>query len=49
MYVLQVKFRRSWKWGINTYETKEAAQKRVEELAAKGIKARIRLASELYG
>lgn len=36
MYVLQVRFRKSWKWGINTYETREAAE------------ARIRLESELY-
>ena len=49
MYILQVRFRRSWKWGINTYETLEAAEARVAELEAVGIKARIRQASELYG
>lgn len=49
MYILQVRFRKSWKWGRNTYATREAAEARIAELAAVGIKARIRLASELYG
>ena len=49
MYILQVKYKRSWKWGINTYNTIEEANNRVEELAKAGIKSRVRLASELYG
>lgn len=49
MFILQVKYRSQWKWGRNTYETQEAATARVEELAKVGIKARVRLASELYG
>lgn len=49
MYRLQVRFKRSWKWGINTYETLEAAEARVAELEAVGIKARIKLNSEILG
>lgn len=48
MYILQVKDRRVWRWGIQRYETMEAAQERVQELAKVGIKARIRLEAELY-
>ncbi len=49
MYILQVKHRRVWRWGIKTYATMEAAQKRVQELGNVGIKARIRRAAELFG
>ncbi len=48
MYILQVKYKRTWKWGINQYDTKEAAEARVKELANVGIKARIRMADELF-
>ena len=47
MYRLQVWFDRHWKWGLNDY-TLEQAQRRVEELKAKGIKARIKPAYELF-
>lgn len=49
MYILQVKDRRVWRWGIQRYETLEAAQERVQELEKVGIKARIRRAAELFG
>lgn len=49
MFILQVWFKKSWKWGQNTYATIEDANARIRELANVGIKARVRLASELYG
>ena len=49
MYRLQIRYKRSWKWGINTYETRKAAEARIVELAAVGIKARIKNESELLG
>ena len=49
MYRLQIRYKRSWKWGINTYETRKAAEVRIAELAAVGIKARIKNESELLG
>ena len=48
MYILQLKDRRVWRWGIQRYNTKEEAQRRVQELAKVGIRARIRLAAEVY-
>lgn len=48
MYRLQVWFDRHWKWGLNDY-TLEQAQRRVEELKAKGIKARVKPIEELLG
>lgn len=48
MYTLQVNFHGKWKWGIKQYDTKEAADARVAELAAVGIKSRIRLTSDLF-
>lgn len=49
MYTLQVRVQKSWKWGINQYDTLVEAENRVKEMARVGIKARIRLTSELYG
>lgn len=49
MYTLQIKYQRSWKWGIHQYDTLAEAETRVKELAKVGIKARIRLTNELYG
>lgn len=49
MYVLQIKFYSEWKWGVVRYNSIEDAEKRVKELAKVGIKARIRLISELFG
>ena len=48
MYKLKVWAGRSWHWGIKSYDTIEAASKRVEELKAVGIKAKIAPSSELY-
>jgi len=49
MYTLQLKLWNRWHWGIVQYDTLEAANKRVKELAMVGIKSRVRLTSELYG
>jgi len=49
MFILQVLFRRQWKWGIVKYDTMQEAEARVKELAAVGIRARVRRSSELYG
>jgi hypothetical protein len=49
MFTLQVLFQRKWKWGIVQYDTIEAAESRVQELAKVGIQARVKLTSELYG
>lgn len=38
---------RRWKWGINTYATMAEATARLAELTAVGIKARIRMNSDL--
>lgn len=46
-YRLQVWFHRHWKWGVNDY-TLEEAQRRISELKAVGIKARIKPATELF-
>ena len=48
MYTLQVKCEGRWRWSIHTYETLDAAHRRVNELARVGIKSRVKLASELY-
>lgn len=48
MYRLQVKYCGEWKWGIRDYNTLDAAKNRVKELAKVGIKARIKLAAELF-
>ena len=47
MYRVQVYFLRRWQWGQIDYDTREAAENRVSELKAAGVKARIRLTSEL--
>lgn len=48
MYILQVRYYGRWKWGVNRYYTEAEAAVRVKELASVGIKARVRLAAELY-
>ncbi len=48
MYILQVRYCGRWKWGIKRYNTEAEATARVAELASVGIKARIKLAAELY-
>lgn len=48
MYRLQVWFQRHWKWGIQTYDTLEAATARVEELKKVGIKSRVKTSAELF-
>lgn len=48
MYRLQVNYCGVWKWGIRDYSTLDAAKKRVKELAKVGIKARVKLAAELF-
>lgn len=48
MFTLQVKYNGRWKWGIRTYETLEDAKRRIAELAAVGIRSRVRLTAELY-
>lgn len=45
-YRLQVWYARHWKWGLNDY-TLEQAEHRVQELAAVGIKARVKPLAEL--
>lgn len=48
MYRLKVWAGRSWHWGRVSYETFEAATKRVAELKAVGIKAKVAPSSELF-
>lgn len=48
MYKLQVWFKKRWKWSVKEYKTIEEAKARVEELRKIGIKARVKLSSELY-
>lgn len=48
MYRLQVKFNGRCKWGIQEYETLEAAAERVADLKKVGITARVKLAAELF-
>lgn len=48
MYTLQVKCEGRWRWSIHTYETLDAARRRVNELTRVGIKSRVKLTSELY-
>lgn len=48
MYRLQVKYYGEWKWGIRDYDTLDAAKSRVEELAKVGIRAKVKLAAELF-
>ena len=45
-YRLQVWYGRRWKWGVNDY-TLDQAEKRIEELKAHGIKARVKPIAEL--
>lgn len=47
MYRLQIRFGKQWRWGVNDYSL-EQAQKRVEELKAVGIKARVKPVAELF-
>ena len=49
MFRLQVWFDRHWKWGIKTYSTMEEALRRVQQLKAAGIKAKVARESELFG
>lgn len=48
MYIIQVRYCGRWKWGVNRYDTREEADKRVVKLASVGIKARVKLTAELY-
>lgn len=48
MFRVQVWYKNHWKWGINDYDSKDAADARVEELAKVGIKARVKPSSELF-
>lgn len=48
MYIIQVRYCGRWKWGVNRYDTETEALARVAKLASVGIKARVKLASELY-
>lgn len=48
MYRLQVWYDRHWKWGVNSYDSEEEAEKRVNELSRVGIKARIKPETELF-
>ena len=48
MFRLQVWFNKNWKWGLNDYETLEAAMKRIAELKTVGIKARVKPVAELF-
>ena len=48
MFRLQVKYEKSWRWGIKEYATKEEAEKRVAELAKVGIVARVKTNAELF-
>lgn len=41
MYRLQVKLGKSWKLGLNVYDTKEAAEKRKERMESVGHKVKI--------
>ena len=49
MFRLQVWFDKHWKWGVRSYNSVAEAQQRVTELAAKGIKARVKPSCELFG
>ena len=49
MYRLFVKRGRKWVWGIREYDSLEAAEARVRELEAVGIKSRVRRNEELFG
>ena len=48
MFRIQVRYNGRWKWGVNDYQTLEAAEKRIAELKKVGIKARIKPAAELF-
>jgi hypothetical protein len=47
MYRLQVYVNKKWVWGLNDYETHEAAIKRLTQMKAVGIKARVRPLADL--
>lgn len=47
MYRLQIYHDRRWKWGIKDYSL-EDAQRRINELKAVGIRARVKPVSELF-
>lgn len=47
MYRLQVYVSKKWVWGLNDYQTLEAANERVAQMKAVGIKARVRPLDEL--
>ena len=47
MFRLQIRFGNRWKWGVKDYSL-EQAHKRVEELKAVGIKARVKPVAELF-
>lgn len=47
MYRLQVWVNKHWVWGLNDYDSIEAATDRVTQMKAVGIKARVRPLAEL--
>ena len=48
MFRLKVWASGSWRWGLITYASREAAENRVKELKAVGIKAKIAKNEELF-
>jgi len=48
MYRLQVEYYGEWRWGIRDYDTLDAAESRIKELAKVGIRARVKLTAELF-
>lgn len=46
MYKLQVKIKKRWVWGINTYDTLTEAERRIDELSKVGISARVKEEAE---
>lgn len=47
VYRLQLLHQRRWRWGLNDY-TLEQAERRIKELKAVGIKARVKPIDELF-
>ena len=48
MYRLKVWASGRWRWGLVTYSSREAAENRLNELRAVGIKAKIAKNEELF-
>lgn len=47
IYRVQVWYDKHWVWGLNDYNTEEAAQERVKKMKSVGIRARVRPLAEL--